>query len=86
MAVQTEGDEELDILDGLLEAMRTGDEEAEARLWPKLRLPPHCLVALKKLHGADFIRNSYFNTERAEEEYGPDWLERDIGPSWPGSK
>ena len=87
MSVQNvERDEDADILEGLLEAMRIGDEAAEARLWPKLRIPPHCLVALKKLHGADYIRQSNFNTERAVEKYGPDWLERDVGSSWPGYK
>ena len=47
----------------------------ESELWPKIPLLPAQLKRLKKEHGADYIRKMGFNTERADREFGPGWLD-----------
>jgi hypothetical protein len=58
------------------EAGRAGDEEAA---WAWLRfveLAPKTLMGLKKRTSAQFIRDKKLNTIRADQAYGPDWLDR----------
>lgn len=57
-------------------AANAGDEEAA---WEWLRLaalPPRSLMTMKKVKGPDWIRKMGFNTRRAEEIYGKNWLDR----------
>ena len=58
------------------EAMDRGDDEAIAKYDRLIKLVPGSLMAMKKLYGADFIRENGFNTEYADAEYGPGWLDR----------
>ena len=59
-------------------AGRAGDEKA-AWDWLKLaELPAHALLALKRVEGADYIRQKGLRTETAEKVYGQDWLNRNI--------
>ena len=59
-----------------MEAMERGDEEAMAKYDRLIKLAPSSLMAMKILCGADYIREKGFNTEYADAEYGPGWLDR----------
>ena len=59
-----------------LEALDRGDAEAVAKYDRLIKLDPGNLMAMKKLYGADYIRKKGFNTEYADAEYGPGWLDR----------
>ena len=59
-----------------MEAMDRGDEEAIAKYDRLIKLDPGSLMATKILCGADYIREKGFNTEYADAEYGPGWLDR----------
>ncbi|WP_273755823.1 MULTISPECIES: hypothetical protein [unclassified Bartonella] len=41
-------------------------------------LPAHTLLFLKSQNGAQFIRDMGFSTKNADEEYGPDWLDKGV--------
>ena len=58
------------------EAMDQDDEEAIAKYDRLIKLTPGSLLAMKILCGADYIREKGFNTEYADAEYGPGWLDR----------
>jgi len=58
-------------------AAKAGDR-ASSWAWLALSdLPPHSLKFLKRVRGAQFIRDWGFNTKEADEVYGADWLDRD---------
>ena len=46
------------------------------RLLSKLEVPAQTLMAIKKVRGAVWILSRNLNTRLADEEYGPDWLDR----------
>ena len=58
------------------EALDRGDTEAVAKYRRLVKLAPSSLMAMKKTCGADYIRENGFNTEYADAEYGPGWLDR----------
>ncbi len=59
-------------------AIGTGDDEAQAKLWPLIGpLPARMLKAAKDRRGAGYIRERGFDTSLADEKYGADWLDRD---------
>ena len=60
-----------------LEASDRGDEEEADRYYRQVKFRPCILMALKKLFGADYIRDKGYNTEKADAEYGPGWLDRE---------
>ncbi|AQX20903.1 hypothetical protein Bcsk_002430 [Bartonella sp. CDC_skunk] len=41
-------------------------------------LPAHTLLFLKSQNGAKFIRDMGFSTKNADEEYGPEWLDKGV--------
>ncbi|AQX17982.1 MULTISPECIES: hypothetical protein [unclassified Bartonella] len=41
-------------------------------------LPAHILLFLKSQNGAKFIRDMGFSTKNADEEYGPEWLDKGV--------
>nr|CBI82656.1 conserved hypothetical protein [Bartonella schoenbuchensis R1] len=43
-----------------------------------VELPAYGLLGIKKRRGAQFIRDMGFPTKNADEEYGPDWLDKDV--------
>ena len=47
------------------------------RLFSKLEVPAHTLMAIKNSFpdGVDMIREMNLNTRLADKKYGPDWLE-----------
>lgn len=77
MSTKTYVDEETKALRGILEALQNGDREAEAKLWPKIKISTHLLLVMKRIHGAEYIRNNGYNTENADRELGPGWLDDD---------
>ena len=60
-----------------LDARRRGDWEEVDRLVRKMQFPACCLMAGKKLFGADFIRKRGYDTTLADKAYGPGWLDRE---------
>ena len=79
--VQAFTDEELEQMSVVdqLEAKRIayhfGDEERAAHIFSKLPLAPESLMAAKQTMGADWIKQRNLNTIRADEKYGPQWLD-----------
>ncbi len=61
-------------------AIRRRDLEEADKLVRKIKFPACCLMAGKKLFGADFMRENGYDTEEADKRFGPDWLDRDDGP------
>lgn len=68
--------EELEEISQLIsEARARGDEEEASRLiMSRIPLPPHSAALLKEMWGAEQLKNSGFNLNAAEAEYGKDWL------------
>ena len=58
------------------DAMDRGDVEAVAKYDRLIKWAPSSLMAMKKFRGADYIRKKGFNTEYADAQYGPGWLDR----------
>ncbi|MGI9322228.1 MAG: hypothetical protein ACR2PJ_01470 [Pseudomonadales bacterium] len=68
--------EELQAFRDFNSALKRRDYDAADKHFKKLRIPAHAIMATKKMMGADFVRK-YYNTELADKEYGPGWLDRD---------
>lgn len=62
-------------------ALNAGDEEASWAWLARAKLPAHTLRFLRWQHGSDFIREKGFDTTRADQEFGPDWLDKE-DPLW----
>ena len=76
-ALKREGGMELVYLAESTRAGEAGDEEIA---WEWLRLvefSAQSLLGLKRRTSAQFIRDKGLNTIKADEAYGPDWLNRD---------
>ena len=74
------GDDKKDqasLMGDLIDAIGRRDEETAVKLQAKIKWPAWGLKAGKELFGAGFIREQCFNTELADEKYGPDWLDRE---------
>ncbi|MDR2215735.1 MAG: hypothetical protein LBE59_07835 [Nevskiaceae bacterium] len=58
-------------------AATKADDPQTAFAWMACRqdMPPEALLFLKRTSGADFIRKYGFDLQRANEEFGPDWLD-----------
>ena len=59
------------------DALERGDHEAAHRAFAKIKLAPPTLLAIKRVEGAEVIRERGYNTTLADQEFGPDWLDRD---------
>lgn len=59
------------------DAVGRGDHAAAHQAVRRIKGDPVTLRVLKERLGADFIREMGFNTELADKEYGPGWLDRD---------
>lgn len=57
-------------------ADKAGDGEAAWEWLALAEIPAHALLALKRVEGADYIREKGLRTETAEKVYGSDWLDR----------
>lgn len=69
--------EHVQVISDYMDAMRCNDEEAMRRILPTIKFHPKTLKFLKTCLGADHIREEGYNTELADKEYGPDWLDRE---------
>ena len=58
------------------EAMDRGDDKAVVKYNRLIKFAPSSLLAKKILCGADYVRERGYNTEYADAEYGPGWLDR----------
>ena len=67
--------EENEALLALSDSLLGKSETPVSALWPKIRLLPIQLKRFKEEHGADWVRAMGFNTEFADLEYGPGWLD-----------
>ena len=77
MRTQEEREEELAVAMEYLDALRSKDREAIDRILPRVKFEACSLKATKRLFGADYIRRRGYNTEKADREFGPGWLDRD---------
>ena len=59
------------------EARERGDREAAREALGRLKFEPWSLLILKRRFGADFVRQGGYNTTLADQEFGPDWLDKD---------
>lgn len=64
-----------EVLAGIVEARRTGDEEALNRLWKEWAPSARILMMAKRCLGAEWIRERGIDTSAAEQEYGSGWLD-----------
>ena len=71
-----EAKEQSKILDAIQEARDRGDRAAELELNKKFLVPAESLMAAKKMDGPEWIRERCYNTKKADEKYGPGWLDR----------
>ena len=67
--------EECAAVRGMDEATRRRDYKAFRECIGKLRVPTEFLLYTKEQFGADFIRERGYNTEFADAELGPGWLD-----------
>ena len=59
-----------------LEALKRRDGKAIAKYRRLIKYAPSSLMAIKKACGAAYIREKGYNTEYADAQYGPGWLDR----------
>ena len=57
----------------------TRDRKRAAEILPKIIWPAQLLKNIKRLSGADYIREEGLNTIDADTLYGPGWLDEDDG-------
>ena len=60
------------------DAVEKGDRAASSAAIRRIKIDPITLKGMKMFLGADVIREMGLNTELADKEYGPGWLDRDI--------
>ncbi|ATO56937.1 hypothetical protein [Bartonella sp. 1-1C] len=59
-------------------AAKADDRQAVWEWLAMVELPAYSLLFLKSQRGAQFIRDMGFITKNADEEYGPDWLDKGV--------
>ena len=73
---QAEWDENRRALAVYRKAEDSGDEELAAKLFAQIPFDVKTLQAMKRIEGADWIRENKINTSRADKHLGSDWLDR----------
>ena len=68
-------EEEGRAISAVIDSVMGRSDVPQSELWPKIRLLPGTLKLYKEWHGADYIREKGFNTELADKEFGPGWLD-----------
>lgn len=66
-----------EVLDRIHEARVRGDKEAERNAQAELAPSAEVLMRAKRVMGGDWLRRQPYDMRRAEEVYGPDWLDAD---------
>ena len=64
-----------EVLDRLLEAYASGDREEQRRAEAEFAPSATVLMRAKRVMGADWLRRQAYDMRRAEEVYGPNWLD-----------
>ncbi|EJF88090.1 hypothetical protein [Bartonella melophagi] len=59
-------------------AEKANDEKTTWEWLAMAEYPAHALLCLRKWNGPQFIRDMGFSTKSADEEYGPDWLDKGV--------
>ncbi|MCL6230277.1 hypothetical protein [Bartonella bilalgolemii] len=59
-------------------ASKVNDRETMWKWLAMAEYPSYTLLRLRKWRGAQFIRDMGFITKNADEEYGPDWLDKGV--------
>ena len=77
MRTLQEIEEELAVAREYGDALRRGDREEADRILPRVKFEACSLKATKRIFGADYIRRKGYNTEKADKEFGPGWLDRE---------
>ena len=67
--------QQLEVLGRISAARRRGDRAEMRRLHREFAPSPEILLAVKKVLGAEWIRERGYDTRRADEAYGPGWLD-----------
>ena len=73
---RAEWEENARALDIYRKAEDSGDEELAKELFAKIPFDIKTLQSMKRLHGADWLRENKINTSRADKHLGSDWLDR----------
>ena len=66
-----------EVLDRLHKAFASGDREEQRRVEAELAPSAAVLMRAKRVMGADWLRRQAYDMRRAEEVYGPNWLDED---------
>ena len=66
-----------EVLDRLHEAFVRGDREEQRRVEAELAPSATVLMRAKRVMGAAWLRRQAYDMRRAEEVYGPTWLDDD---------
>ena len=74
-----EWDEQGDLTNEYIKALGEEDEVKSAELRRRIIFPSYLLRGMKKLEGAEFIREQEYNTVDADLVFGPGWLDEDDG-------
>ena len=62
-----------------LDAIKARDREKSGEIRRRMIYPSFILKGIKKIRGADYIREAGLNTTDADLVYGPGWLDEDDG-------
>ena len=73
---EVEGPENDRVFRAMSHAAIAGDYDEAMRLLKLVLMPAQILRATKAAMGADFIREHGYRTDLADQEYGPDWLDK----------
>ena len=73
---QAEWEENARALDLYRKAEDSGDEELAEKLFAQIPFDVETLQSMKRLEGADWIRENKINTSRADKHLGSDWLDK----------
>ena len=73
---RAEWDENERALEIYRQAEDSGDEELAKKLFAKIPFDIETLQSMKRLHGAEWLRERGINTSRADKHLGSDWLDR----------
>lgn len=68
--------EAMDKLDAFLAARKRGDDESALRIAQEFPLAPSLAQSMKRLYGAQAVRESGWDLSQAEKAFGRDWLDR----------
>ena len=75
----TQRQEQRNLRGEFISAIRQRNKAKARKILPRLIFPSYILKAIKKLHGADYIRKEGYNTVDADLVYGSGWLDIDDG-------